>query len=361
MKSETKFISYKKYFFLPVLLILCIMCSSEVQSSKVPDPYYISGTKKEKENLKILFSLLSGETNTNENNFAVLREIANIYKSQDDYPRLINFLSDWVSTHPDDPYNTYYLFMTAFAYSQQGSESVASLYFNMIVKNYPDLIVKDKSIHLLCLKKLLDTETDPQQKIWYYEELLSRFRDEIDLGTTLFLLGQTYEDVGDWKRAIQSYNDFLPFYGVVVSGFPDAYNYAKQMVDLNSSARNWTFESLDSIVRTIKRTIDSGDTYALWQYHARVNFFARAWVSQAGSDDTGVADFNISAFGTDKRVNYANELSRDSNANEVYLRTWGWSHFTPVWYFYFRKIYFPPDPEIHGRWEWAGIYYGERF
>ena len=24
------------------------------------------------------------------------------------------------------------------------------------------------------------------------------------------------------------------------------------------------------------------------------------------------------------------------------------------------KVNFPADPEIHGRWEWAGIYFGEK-
>ncbi|MDR1596788.1 MAG: tetratricopeptide repeat protein, partial [Treponema sp.] len=46
---------------------------------------------------------------------------------------------------------------------------------------------------------------------------------------------------------------------------------------------------------------------------------------------------------------------------EAYLRTWGWSQYISTWYLYFRKINFPSDPEIHGRWEWAGIYYGEKF
>ncbi|MCI6442425.1 MAG: tetratricopeptide repeat protein, partial [Spirochaetia bacterium] len=45
---------------------------------------------------------------------------------------------------------------------------------------------------------------------------------------------------------------------------------------------------------------------------------------------------------------------------EAYLRTTGWSNYVNVWYLYFRKVNFPADPEIHGRWEWAGIYYGEK-
>ncbi|GMO29564.1 MAG: hypothetical protein Ta2F_04960 [Termitinemataceae bacterium] len=342
---------------------------------KDTDSYYISGTKKEKEYLESLFTLLQQDKKNTEINsgtitkdsskgsaerFAIVREIANVYKRQNNYGRLINFLSEWVDEHPEDSYNTYYLFMVAYSYIQQETYSVAKLYFNLIVKNYSDLIVKNESIHLLCLKQLIEVEDNPQQKIWYYEELISRFKDKIDLGVTWFLLGQTYEQVGDWQRAIQSYSEFLPFYGVVVPGFPDAYGYAKQMVDFENSLKNWTFESLGSLVGTIKSALDEGNTWQLWQYRARVNFFARSW-AQAGSEDSGMAEFNLSAFGSSAKLRYSDNLSRDSNANEAYLRTWGWSQFTPIWYFYFRKIYFPLDPAIHGRWEWAGVYYGEKF
>ena len=45
---------------------------------------------------------------------------------------------------------------------------------------------------------------------------------------------------------------------------------------------------------------------------------------------------------------------------EAYLKTWGWSQYVSVWYLYFRKVNYPVDPDIHGNWEWAGIYLGER-
>ena len=62
---------------------------------------------------------------------------------------------------------------------------------------------------------------------------------------------------------------------------------------------------------------------------------------------------------TGNRIRYSSELDGASNPNEAYLRTWGWSTYVSVWYLYFRKVDFPIDPEIHGRWEWAGIYFGE--
>ncbi|MDR2445399.1 MAG: tetratricopeptide repeat protein [Spirochaetaceae bacterium] len=342
-----------------LLLIALIMCGSEVNEKNYPHLYFTSGTREEKDVLSNLFALLSKETDEGAVRFSLVREIANEYGRLNDYGRLINFLSDWVDKHPDDPFNTYYLFMTAYAYLKQDAAPVAALFFNMIVKNHPDLIVKSESVHRVCLEQLINLEEKPEQKIWCYEELLSRFPEQSEPGITWFMLGQTYEDVGDWPRAISAYTQFIRYYGTVVPGFPNAYTYAKQMVDFNNSAKNWTFESLDALVDKIKHDLDDGNVWLLWQYRARVNFFARSWV-QADSDDSGMAEFNLSSF-RGVKLQYANSLSEGSNSNEAYLRTWGWSQFTPIWYFYFRKIYFPLDPDIHGRWEWAGVYYGERF
>ena len=57
---------------------------------------------------------------------------------------------------------------------------------------------------------------------------------------------------------------------------------------------------------------------------------------------------------------YRADLEPYSNDSEAYLRTWGWSYRIRTWYLYFRKIEYPANPDINGRWEWAGIYFGER-
>jgi tetratricopeptide (TPR) repeat protein len=314
----------------------------------------------EKKVLVDLFVVLENENTDEIDTFLAVREIANIYSRQKEYRKLINFLSAWVEQQPDDQYNSYYLLAIADAHMKQDAYPVAAIYLDMIVKNYPDLIIRGNSIHLECLKQLITITDEPMQKIWYYEELISRFKNEIDIGPTYFLLGQAYEKLGEWNKAIASYTEFLPFYITSIPGYPDAYAYAKQLVDFNNSQKNWAFENLHSMINTIKATLDAGNIRQLWQYRARVNFFARSWAHE--SDDAGMAEFNISTFATQNKIRYAENLEIGSNANEAYLRTVGWSlQLTPVWFFYFRKIYFPPDPEIHGKWEWAGIYYGERF
>ena len=327
----------------------------------IRNPYYITGTREEKEILKKYFAMLGHEAENSQEQFAVIREIANNYIQQKNYGRLINFLSSRIHHSPSDPNNAYYLFMIAYGYQQMDAHPAAAIYFDIIVKNYADLSISGKSIHLACLKQLITLEKDPQQRVWYYEELISRFHDQIDIGPSYFMLAQAYEAIGEWNNAIRSYTQFLSHPGSDIPGFPDADNYAKRLVDFNNSAKDWSFENLDSLVNAIKTALDAGSSSRLWQYHAKSNFFTRTW-EHGDIYDGGVAGhavFNLSDFMRGSRIRYADSLDVSSNANETYLKTWGWQYIS-TWYLYFRKINFPLDPEIHGRWEWAGIYYGEK-
>jgi tetratricopeptide (TPR) repeat protein len=357
----------RTFAVLPLVFFLVFVSGCAKETGGWDMSYYLDDTGKQKTLIKELWQFLSASIDEDER-FALVREISNQYGRLNDNRRIITFLSEWINDHPNDPYNSYYLLRIADCYMREGSRPIAALYFDLIVRNYDDLIVRDNSIHLACLKQLIGMSIAPERKIWYYEQLIGRFHDDIDLGAAYFMQGQTCEQLGRWREAIAAYNNFLPFYGAVIPGFPDAYTYAKQMVDSYSIFKNHsteqtkldrTFESLPSLINAVKQALDDGDMYRLWRYRARVNFFARSW-SQIGGDDEAT-DFNLSSLSAVGKIQYDDELSAGSGANDAYLKTWGWSKFTPIWYFYFRKIYFPMDPQINGRWEWAGFYYGERF
>ena len=322
--------------------------------------YYISGSEEDKENFLELFNLLANEEHGSESEFAVTREIAANFARLKDYERLIHFLSARTINNRGDPYNGYYFLMIAYAHIQQSSEPIAALYFDLIVKNYPDLIINGESIHLICLQHLINMNRNAEQQVWYYKELISRFPDRIDLGTAYFMLGQACENIGDWNGAILAYTNYIPFSGAIVPGFPDADWYAKQQVDFSRSPKDWTLESLPALRKAIEAALEEGNAAILSRYQAKVNFFSRSW-EQIETDEVGMARFNLAQFMYGNRIRYAAELDESSNTTEAFLRTTGWSQPLSTWYFYFRKIYFPQDPEIHGRWEWAGIYYGEKF
>ena len=92
---------------------------------------------------------------------------------------------------------------------------------------------------------------------------------------------------------------------------------------------------------------------------SKVNFFSLSW-RQDETQENSLENFSMRDYGLGNRIRYSAKLDESSNPNEAYLRTTGWSQYIYVWYLYFRKVNFPADPNIHGRWEWAGIYFGEK-
>ena len=355
-KKHTIFLYFTVFLLISSVFVSC----GTGRDSFGIDSYYITGSRENKEKTRELLNLLRMEESGSEGEFAVIREIAAGFARLGDYERLIHFLSDRTIKNPADPYNSYYYLMIAYAFIQQNSEPIAALYFDMIVKNYPDLSINNESIHLVCLKHLINLVDDAERQVWYYNELITRFSEKIDLGTSYFMLGQACERVGDWNGAISVYASYLPFAGTIIPGFPDADQYARHQVDFGRSPKDWTFESLPALRRAVEEALDENNPWRLMGYQAKVNFFARSW-EQMETDSIRMTAFNLAQFMYGNRIRYSPSLDESSTATEAFLRTTGWSVSLNTWYLYFRKINFPQAPEVHGRWEWAGIYYGEKF
>lgn len=317
---------------------------------------------KAEETLFELSSLLTDKTLTAESRYAVVNRIANIYYFQNDNDSLIFFLTNWVENHPDDNYNAYYLYLAASVYLDAKAEPVAEYYYERILNNYQDLLVKGKSIHFSCLEHLIQISKSTENRISYFKKLIANFPENVSITEMYVRLGREYENAGEWDEALKSYSLFLEqpdSSAIQIAGIPDAYTRARQMVNFAKSDKDWTFESLDALETAVKRAISRYDWRSLNKYRTKVNFFAMSWKSSE-SDANALENFSMHNFMVGNRIRYSAELDESSTPTEAYLRTWGWSSYVNVWYLYFRKIDFPADPEIHGRWEWAGIYFGEK-
>ena len=321
--------------------------------------YFVVGDQEQKEELKQLYKLLQTGEKKPESKFILIQRITKILHTVGENEKLNLFLTTYVEKNSADPFNGYYLLVVAQNYMEDEAYPFAVHYFERILKNHSDLLVRDKSVHYICLRNLIQLVETPEVKVNYYKDLLSRFPDEIDKGSTYYYLAKTYEELGEWDLAIQAYGNFLKYPESQIAGVPDARIEAKTMVDYATyDGRDWTMASLDELVKTIKWAIYRRDVQTLRYYMSKINFFTTSWEEQEiKSDDT--FEYHLSAF-LNSRIRYTEELDKDSNAQEAYLRTTGWSYRIKTWYLYFRKVHFPADPERHGRWEWAGIYFGEK-
>lgn len=294
--------------------------------------------------------------------YAVVNQISGDYLAHGQYNELVLFLTGRVEENPDDIYNAYWLLMTAYAYLESGAEPMAEYYFERTLRNCGDLIVKGTSVHLLCLSNLIRISRNPANRIYYFNQLINRFPAEVSTTELYWRTAMEYEAAGEWDKALKSFQQFLNCEDsttIRIAGAPDAYATARQLIDFSNSSRDWTFESLDALADAVKSAISRYDWRALERCRSKVNFFAMSW----GADDTAAGvqdDFSVRGYMLGNKIQCDASFDRLTNENEAYLKTSGWSPYLPIWYLYFRKVNFPADPEIHGRWEWAGIYYGEK-
>jgi tetratricopeptide (TPR) repeat protein len=323
------------------------------------DNYFAGGTGESRGETERLLELLRGESDGSEARFILIQQIANNLMAGGFPERLNVFLTTYIEKNFSDPFNAYYLFIVAQNYKNEKAYPLAAYYYERILRNHPDIMIHGQSVHLLCLKELVHIIDRPEYRIGYYKELLARFAGQIDEGSAWFYMGKTYEALGEWEQAIQAYTSFLKFPDTAIAGYSDVQRQVMKLLAFHNSDKHWTSDNLDSLVARIKTAINEKDAKSLTYFRAGVNFFAMSW-DQEESDVNTQSMFDLSAFLRGSRVSYARDLDSESNAQEAYLETWGWSYRVPTWYLYFRKIHYPGDPEINGRWEWAGIYFGEK-
>ncbi len=162
-----------------------------------------------------------------------------------------------------DPYGAWYLFTAAYAYEQGGSAPIAAIYYDRALHDRPDAIVDGRSIHRECLSHLISIVDSPERRIGYYKDLFTLFPGQAQDGTTLFLLAKEYERVGDWELAVKTYSEFLPFFGTTVPGYPDAFRYAREIVDFYDGPKDWAYRDLDTLVEKSRNVLAAGDSYQL--------------------------------------------------------------------------------------------------
>lgn len=335
--------------FLPLLLLLGTSCSKDI---------YTAGMDKvQKSEFETLSASLEKSTDY-EKNYIHMMQISSFLDRKDDPELLTVFLTDYVDNHPEDPFNAFYLFTVARRYKEQKALPFAHYYYSRILHSYSDVSWQGQSIHFLCLKEILGNSQNLDEKIECYKELINRFSDKINPGEIYFYLGDCYGQAGQWDLAAQAYKKFLGDPEATVPGNSSAREYASDFEAYYTTRVTWSYASLDELINRVSAAMKTRKSSEINKYTSKVKFFMSSWEEQEASQEA-LAMNNIGSFiNSSTRVN--KELDKISNAQEAYLKTSGWDFRMNTWYFYFRKINFPANPEIHGNWEWAGIYLGDR-
>lgn len=293
--------------------------------------------------------------------FPVVERAARASRDHYDSSAMITFLTSHATRFPEDTNNGYYLSIVGDLYRNEGAIELARQYYRRALLRYPDIRVRGVPTHQITINRLLGIVDDPRERIEYLHYLQDNYQEGIDRGLVAYYLAQAYEKAGRWAEAFESYRVFLTHTNTRVPGEPNAHNLTQRRVSFYDSERQWTQRDLDTLVGQITRALWTQNPAALLRHRAGENFFTMSWQQDEMDPNSDIPTFDIGAFLRRSRVRFSAELELNSNANEAYLRTWGWSHRIPTWYLYFRRIDFPADPEVHGNWEWGGILFGEAF
>lgn len=342
------------------ILPVALLCGSLLVGCSVSShSYLVSGLGREKGVVDQMFRGLDEHGNDAQARFLYMQEIIRALRAKHNLTKLNLFLTDYVARHRKDVYDSYYLYVVARNYREQQAVPFAVHYYDRILENYPDLLVHGRSIHYESLSALIKLVKSPERRVAYYKELISRFGSKIETGTTYYRLAQTYAALGEWDLEMQAYKSFLSSRTLDVPGVPGARGKARYLITLYEYPhKDWAMASLDKLVAAVRYAIYTRNTRLLARYRSKVGFFARSWESESiPLDPAFLSDFDVFM---NPSVYASRTLDIDSNAQEAYLRTGGWSYRIETWYLYFRKINFPQDPNIQGKWEWAGIYFGEK-
>ncbi len=346
----------RKTFYPFYIFFLCsVLLLSACSTSEITLPW-LTGEKEIDKKLLNLNSMLN-EQQEEVQRYGIMEQIICQYRSGSFIKELKLFLNQYLHDYPEDSYNCYYLLVLGSLYEDEGLIESASIYYNRLLTNYDDLILKGRSIHLFTLKKLLSWRPGSLQEIEYNQELLDRFSPDIDRGLVLYNLAKAYEKQGLWDESIDSYRKFLDAPVTKIPGEPNVYNEVNHYLKFHYSQKDWTRETLDGLVKSIKYAIYNRSSSRLNRYMAE-DFFMMGW-GQDRYDPFTQIPMELAYF-LKSSVWYNRNLESGSNESEAYLRTGGWSYRINIWYLYFNRIKYPIDPEINGRWEWAGIYFGDR-
>ncbi len=290
--------------------------------------------------------------------YGIMEQIISRFRQENRNEQLKCFLSDQLFSHPEDSYNAYYLLVLGTLFDEENAQDIAVIYYDRLLKNYEDLIIRGQSVHYFSLQKLIQyCQDQPLRQIGYYNELIGRFSGEIDRGQVYYNLALAYEAEGLWDESIENYEKFMEAPVTTIPGMPNVYSRVNHYLKFHYADKSWTREDLDGLVNSIKYAIRTRNGSRLNSYKGE-NFFMMSW-GQDRYDPFTEIPMELATF-LKSSVWYNRLLDPDSNESEAFLRTGGWSYRINIWYLYFNRIRYPIDPEINNRWEWSGIYFGEK-
>ena len=313
-------------------------------------------------NLEQISADLKNEIQDEESRFTAMQDLTAKMIQENRTDDLCVFLTNFVEHNPEDKYNAYWLFVVAMVHVENKEPITAAYYFDRILNNYHDLLVDGQSIYLASLQNLVKISDDSETRIRCLQKLITEFPTLSNLSENYMRLGLEYELSGQWENALRAYKSFVNQEDaptIEITGIQNPFFRAQRMINLSRTGASRKYNSPHELKDAVVKALGNSDGYALDRCKSTHSFFAMTWKNTEFDPNTQTT-FSFAPLIQGKTIHWDDEFDENSRSTEIYLRTEGWRVDYSVWYLCFRKINFPPNPAIHGKWEWVGVYYGEK-
>ncbi|WKC90783.1 hypothetical protein [Borreliella carolinensis] len=325
-----------------------------------------SCTQKQSE-IQNLTHLLKFSNKNRLDKFLIIDRVVNIYVANKNYEDALEIVNSGIIDDESREYYPLYLYLMGNIYSSMGEDFVAFSIYKRVVNNFDDYVYENCSVKTRAAKKIVNLNIDSIDKINYYKFILNTGIDNLnneEKGNYFYNLALSLEDAQDYDESYFYYKKFLsiPRSHLKI----DSRDYFNVVTKVNyfNNPEFVVYRNLGDLIQDVKNFILSGNTSKLLNIRDKNNFFIQSWDQKGGKSNS----INTNSFLTTmirlggrrkNGIQFAKHLEADSSDDISYLESSGWDHIRE-WYFVFKRIVYPKDPEINNGWTWIGVYLGKK-
>ncbi|AHH09537.1 Hypothetical protein BPA_0092300 [Borrelia parkeri SLO] len=317
--------------------------------------------------IQSLLGLLEESSKKGLDRFLIVDRIVDIHMRNKDYQDALRSVNQEIAHDESREYYPLYFYLMGNIYSSIKEDLVAFTYYRYVVDNFDDYIYENSSVKLDIAKRVINLNIEARHKIRYYKLLLDNHAESLtnaDRGNYYYNLALSLENIQNYDEAYFYYNKLLsiPRSDLRI----DSIDYSGVITKINyyNNPDFIIYRNLNDLIQDVKRYIFSGNTTKLLSIRDKHNFFIQSWDQRGGKSNS----INTNSFlttmiklGSRRRngIQFASSFEADSSDDISYLGSSGWEHIWE-WYFVFKKISYPKDPEINNGWAWIGVYLGKK-
>ncbi|WKC57954.1 lipopolysaccharide assembly protein LapB [Borrelia sp. P9F1] len=314
-----------------------------------------------------LVSLLEELSRNGLDRFLIVDRIVNIYIKSKDYERALMIVNQGIANDESREYYPLYFYLMGNIYAAMKEDLVAFTYYRYVVDNFDDYVYENSSIRVKIAKKVVALNIEPGNKIHCYKLLLNSDVDSIgeeDKSSYYYNLALDLESVQEYDEAYFYYKRLLSMPRSSLKMDLRDYSNVSSKVSYYNNPEFVVYRNLSDLIQDVKQYIYSGNTAKLLSIRDKHNFFIQSWDQKGGrgnSINTNSFLTTMIKLGSRRKngIQFANSFEADSSDGISYLESTGWEHIWE-WYFVFKKISYPKDPEINNGWAWIGVYLGKK-